>query len=256
MSGSEPITVDELARRAGTTTRNVRNYQTLGLLPPPTMAGRVGHYDEGHLARLRLIARLQDQGFSLSAIAALLQAWEDGRGLADVLGFERVLTEPWSEETAEVVSANELLELFPEAADDPTLAARAVELGLLVPEADAFRLPSPSLVRAGAELVDVGVPLAVTQGEVAALRADMARVAARFVALFERHVWEPFAAAGMPAERLPEVTDALRRLRPLAAIAVKATLAQAMEEAVAASTAMQSRLTQTDLDTVSEGAAR
>jgi DNA-binding transcriptional MerR regulator len=256
VSVSERITVDELARRAGTTTRNVRNYQTLGLLPPPTMAGRVGHYDEGHLARLRIVARLQRQGFSLSAIAALLQAWEDGRGLADVLGFEQVLTEPWNEEAPEVVSAEELLGLFPEAADDPTLTARAVELGLLVPEGDAFRLPSPSLVRAGAELVDVGVPLAVTQDEVAALRADMGRVAARFVALFEHHVWEPFAAAAMPAERLPEVTDALRRLRPLAAIAVKATLAQAMEEAVAASTAMQSGLTQSDPNTVSDGAAR
>ncbi len=268
MSGSEPITVDELARRAGTTTRNVRNYQTLGLLPPPTMAGRVGHYGEGHLARLRVIARLQDRGFSLSAIAALLQAWEDGRGLADVLGFEQVLTEPWSEEPAEVISAEELLRLFPEAAEEPALAARAVELGLVVPEDDAFRLPSPSLVRAGAELVDVGVPLAVTQEEVADLRADMARVAARFVALFEHHVWEPFAAAGMPAERLPEVTDALRRVRPLAAIAVRATLAQAMEEAVAASTALQAGLAQTDgdamkpqdaqpdLDPVSQGAAR
>jgi DNA-binding transcriptional MerR regulator len=262
MPASEPLTVDELARRAGTTTRNVRNYQTLGLLPPPTMAGRVGHYDEGHLARLRVIARLQDQGFSLSAIDALLQAWEDGRGLAEVLGFEQVLTAPWNEEPPEVVSIEELLALFPGAGEDPALAARAVELGLLVPEGDSFRLPSPSLVRAGAELVDVGVPLAATQDEVAALRGDMARVAARFVALFERYVWEPFAAAGMPAERLPDVTDALRRLRPLAAIAVKATLAHAMEEAVAASTALQSGAaqadlyTQADIDPQPEGAAR
>ena len=255
------MTIDELARRAGTTTRNVRNYQTLGLLPAPTMAGRVGHYDDGHLARLRLIARLQEQGFSLSAIGSLLQAWEAGRGLAEVLGFEQVLTAPWSEEAPEVVSADELLELFPEAGKDPSLAARAVELGLLVPEGEAFRLPSPSLVRAGAELVDVGVPLAATQDEVAALRDDMARVAARFVALFERYVWEPFVAAGMPAERLPEVTDALRRLRPLAGIAVKATLAQAMEQAVAASTALQSGHSEPDgaypeLDAISEGAVR
>lgn len=268
MSRAEPITVDELARLAGTTTRNVRNYQTLGLLPPPTMAGRVGHYDEGHLARLRIIARLQDQGFSLSAIAALLRAWEDGRALAEVLGFEQALTAPWSEEPPEVVSAEELLELFPEAAGDPVVAARAVELGLVVPEAGSFRLPSPSLVRAGAELVDVGVPLAATQEEVAALRGDMARVAARFVALFESHVWEPFAADGMPAERLAQVTDALRRLRPLAAIAVTSTLAHAMEEAVAASTALQAGPAQPDIDAkpgldlrpepeaVSEGAAR
>jgi hypothetical protein len=58
------------------------------------------------------------------------------------------------------------------------------------------------------------------------------------VALFERYVWGPFVEAGMPAERLPEITDALRRLRPLAAVAVRATLAQAMEQATATSTAV------------------
>jgi hypothetical protein len=94
-------------------------------------------------------------------------------------------------------------------------------------------------LQVGAELVAVGVPLSVTQDEVAALRDEMARVAGRFVGLFERYVWAPFAEAGMPAERLGDVTDALRRLRPLAAIAVRATLAQAMEEATTSSTASQ-----------------
>jgi DNA-binding transcriptional MerR regulator len=230
--------VDELARRAGTTSRNVRNYQTIGLLPPPRVVGRVGWYDEGHLGRLRLIASLQEQGFSLAGIAELLRAWEQGRSLADVLGFERALTEPWSDEEPELMTAQQLLELFPDAARDLSLAARAVELGLIVPEGDAFRVPSPSLVRAGAELVAVGVPLAVTHDVVATLRQDMARIASRFVALFERYVWGPFVEAGMPAERLPEITDALRRLRPLAAVAVRATLAQAMEQATATSTAV------------------
>jgi len=80
------------------------------------------------------------------------------------------------------------------------------------------------------------------------------------VALFERYVWEPFAAAGMPAERLPEVTDALQRLRPLAAIAVKSALARAMEEAVASSTALQAAPVdpdaRPDLEPASKGAAR
>ena len=246
------VTIDELAGRAGCTTRNVRNYQTLGLLPPPTVVGRVGHYDEGHLARLRLIARLQDRGFSLGGIGELLRAWEEGRGLSDVLGFEQALTAPWSEEPSERLSALELLDLFPGAAEDPALAARAMELGLIVPEGDGFRVPSPSLLRAGAELVDVGVPLAVTQDVVADLRADMAVIADRFVALFERYVWAPFVEAGMPGDQLPVVTDALRRMRPLAAVAVKAVLAQAMEQAVAASTALQAAAAETS--TLTEGA--
>ena len=148
-------TIDELARQAGTTSRNIRNYQTLGLLPPPALAGRVGRYDEGHLARLRLVARLQEQGFSLSGIAELLRAWEQGRTLSHLLGFEQALTAPWSDEEPEVVSPLELLQMFPEAAEDPSLGVRAAQLGLIVPEEDGFRLPSPSLVRAGAELTAV-----------------------------------------------------------------------------------------------------
>ncbi len=233
----EGMTVDELARRAGTTTRNVRNYQTQGLLPPPTLVGRVGYYDDGHLGRLRLIAQLQDQGFSLAGIAELLRAWEAGRSLGDLLGFEQVLTAPWTDEEPGFMSLAELAEMFPQAADDPSLAIRAIELGLIVPQEDGFLIPSPSLLRAGAELAAVGVPLADTQDALAALKDDMARIAARFVGMFERYVWKPYVEAGMPAERLPEVTDALRRMRPLAAVSVQATLARAMERATAASTA-------------------
>lgn len=233
------MTIDELSRRSGATARNIRSYQTAGLLPPPRVEGRVGHYDEGHLGRLRLIGQLQARGYSLAGIGELLAAWEQGKSLADVLGFEDALTAPWSEEEPEVWTAEQLLELFPQALDDPALAIRSIELGLIVPEEDAFRVPSPSLLRAGAQLAELGVPVAVTQDELAALHSDMGRVAARLVAIFERYVWEPYVAAGMPAERLAEITDALRRMRPLAAISVHATLAQAMEQATAASTAIQ-----------------
>src|SRR5438309_572599 len=44
--------IDELAREAGTTVRNVRAYQDRGLLPPPRRSGRVGLYtDARQLAR-------------------------------------------------------------------------------------------------------------------------------------------------------------------------------------------------------------
>lgn len=233
----DELTIDQLASRSGTTTRNIRSYQTQGILPPPSLVGRTGYYDQGHLARLRLVARLQKQGFSLAGIAELLRAWEEGHDLADVLGFERALTEPWSDEEPETTTLAALFRRFPDTAVDPALALRAIELGLVEVEGEEIRIPSPRLLHAGEELVAVGVPLGVTQDEVAALRADMARVAARFVSLFERYVWEPYESAGMPHDRLDDVTNALRRIRPLAAVAVNATLAQAMEEATATSTA-------------------
>jgi hypothetical protein len=134
------------------------------------------------------------------------------------------------------------LELFPQAAQDVSLGLRAVELGLIQPEGERFRVPSPTMLRAGVELVAAGIPLAATQDEFAALRADMERIAARFVELFERYVWQPFVAAGMSSEQLPRVTEALERMRPLAATSVHAMLAQAMEHQSAASTAAQVKL--------------
>lgn len=249
------MTIDELARQSGCTTRNVRNYQTMGLLPPPTLVGRVGHYDQAHLDRLRLIAHLQSQGFSLAATRRLLQACEAGLSLTDLLGFEEALAAPWTDEEAEKMTLEQFVEVFPDSVRDPALALRAVELGLVVPEEGGFRVPSPSLLRAGAELVASGVPLAAAQEELAALAADMDRIAARFVELFECHVWEPFVVAGMPAEGLPAVTAALARMRPLAATSVQATLARAMQRRVAESAAAQAqRLSDIGSTTVKEEA--
>ncbi len=235
------MTIDELAREAGVTTRTIRAYQTDGLLPHPRLSGRVGLYDDGHLARLRYIAHLQSQGFSLAAIRALLDAWEDGRSLSDVLGFEEALTAPWTDEAPGAIDTGQLRRLFPEIATDPTLGERAVAAGLLVADGngDGWRVPSPSLLRAGADLVAAGIPLSAVLDEHVLLTSDLARVAQRFVNLFEHHVWEPFVADCMPPERLPEVTDALLRARPTAMKAVVAVLAQAMEAAVAASSARQ-----------------
>jgi DNA-binding transcriptional MerR regulator len=191
---------------------------------------------------LRLIARLQEQGFTLAGIRELVQAWEQGQSLADLLGFEQILTSPWTVEEPEYLTAEELLGMFPQAAHDPSLGLRAIDLGLIQPEGEGFWVPSPTMLRAGAELVAAGIPLAATQDEFAALRADMERVAARFVELFECYVWQPFVDAGMPSEQLPQVTEALRRMRPLAATSIQAMLARAMEHQSAASTAAQMKL--------------
>ena len=81
------MTVDELARAAGITTRQVRALQTRGLLPHPELVGRTGYYDQGHLERVRAVAALQAEGFSLAAVATLLRAWEQDMTLAQVLGL-------------------------------------------------------------------------------------------------------------------------------------------------------------------------
>ena len=47
---STRFTIDELARAAATKVSTIRLYQQRGLLPPPVIEGRVGVYDDTHLA--------------------------------------------------------------------------------------------------------------------------------------------------------------------------------------------------------------
>ena len=84
-----------------------------------------------------------------------------------------------------------------------------------------------------------GIPLAAALDEHTLLAADLRRIARRMVRMFEAEVWEPYVAAGLPADRLPAVTGALQEVRATTASAVLTVLARAMEDAVAASTAKQ-----------------
>jgi len=79
--------IDEAAQAVGLSSRNLRAYQSLGLVEAPRLEGRVGRYDGGHLARLRAVRRLQEQGFSLAGIRVLLDAYDRGDTLAGVLGL-------------------------------------------------------------------------------------------------------------------------------------------------------------------------
>lgn len=70
-------TLAELCDAAGVTVRTVRYYISQGLLRSPTGAGTVARYDDGHLARLRLIRRLQRDHLPLAEIRRRLAALSD-----------------------------------------------------------------------------------------------------------------------------------------------------------------------------------
>ena len=92
-----PVTeyrIDDLAREAGVSVRNVRVYQDRGLLPPPRKVGRTGWYDESHLARLQMISRMLDRGYTFVTISELLTAAQYGLRVEDVLGTEDPDGEP------------------------------------------------------------------------------------------------------------------------------------------------------------------
>ncbi|HEY4378322.1 MAG TPA: MerR family transcriptional regulator [Acidimicrobiales bacterium] len=223
------LTIDELARQAQVTSRNVRAYQERGLLPGPRKVGRTGYYDETHVARLRGITSLLGRGYSLAAIGELLTTWERGEDVAQLLGLEEAVGRPWSEEPTVRLSADELAARFP---PDLVLLERALALGLLEVDGDSFLVPSMQLLEAGAQLIGAGIPPAEVIEQAAALMADAERIAERFVNLFLDHVWNPFVEQGMDPVELPRIIEQIDRLRPLANQAILPVLAQAMERQV------------------------
>lgn len=204
------------------------------MLPPPRLVGRVGYYGEGHVARLRHIAELLERGFSLASIRQLFDAWERGYGLADVLGFEEALAAPWENEPSTFLGADELADMF---GADMRALAHAVRMGVLVPERDRFRVPSPRLLAAARQMVEVGYPIGALLDEAELLTTDLDEVAERWVALFRTHVWDPHVERGMPPEELQTMTEFLQRMRPLLGEIVAPLLAQAIERKVSKLTA-------------------
>ena len=224
------LTIDELARAAGMTVRNVRAHQTRGLLPPPELEGRTGFYGDEHLARLRLIKDLQAAGFNLASIKALLDAAPSGTA-EELLAFERALMAPWGDERPAVVDADELAEAFGHPPAE--IMERAVRLGLFVPLDDGtVEIPMPTLVRAGRELRELGVTYEQMLDTVQALMQHVRAIAGAFVAQFLAGVWRPFEDRGRPAEELPSVRRALERLRPLATEALSSAFQGTMRAAV------------------------
>lgn len=78
----DPYSLSDLARLADVTPRTVRYYIAQGLLPSPEAAGSATRYGEGHLARLRLIKRLQRDHLPLAEIRTRLGRMGDDEVLA------------------------------------------------------------------------------------------------------------------------------------------------------------------------------
>lgn len=220
--------IDELARLAETTVRNVRVYQDRGLLAPPRREGRVGFYSEAHLVRLRMIGHLLKRGYTFANIAELVEAWERGGDLNDVLGFESVMGDPWTDEVPSHLDIAGLQELYGDEVT-PQNTARALGLGLLEEDGQRFRVPSPRLLHAGAELVSAGMSLALVLDIAERLQRQVDTLSADLVGSVADHILATHAPGGMiTGSDVPAAAELVRRLRPLAQETVDAMLAKSM----------------------------
>lgn len=191
MAGDVEYTIDELAREAGTTVRSLRVYAERGILPPPQVKGRTGFYGPDHLNRVQTISRLLDRGIKLNGIRELLEAWDRGDDLGDILGVaEPGVTQSTAPSAVDTIAATELEQRYREV---PNGLARVVSAGLYEPvDAATYRIADPQLIRSFDQLAGAGIPVDALLGELERLRADCDRIARRFVDLFHRTAWEPY----------------------------------------------------------------
>lgn len=224
------FSIDELARAGNSTVRNVRAYQDRGLLPPPERRGRKGVYTQAHLARLRLIGRLLERGYTLANIAELIAAWEQGRDLRHVMGLEAQLTRPWSDEAPGTVSLIDLVKAFG-TNYKPADLARALELGIIERDGLRFRVPSPKMLAVGSEIVRMGIPMRGLLDIVGGLRRNVERVADELIEVAVKSI-DLYDGELPPAEDVPRLAAMIGRLRPLADQAIESEVSRAMERAL------------------------
>ena len=220
------LTIDELAQSVEMSVRNLREWRTLGLLPPAEIRGRVGYYAPGVVTRIEWIKQLHAQGFTLELIRRMLDA-SDGFG-EDVMQLASALRAPFREGDAPAIDIAEWTERW--GAVTPGDMRRATELGVIRERADGqFEFTSARAARVAEALHGLGLSLDEVLEATAKIRAHTDGVAELFEGLWMRHIWEPFLEAGMPEAGLPQLQETLAEVQPLALDAVIALFTVAME---------------------------
>ena len=73
------ITIQQLAKAAGTTSRTLRHYDSIGLVAPSRIGSNgYRYYDDRSLVRLQRVLLLRELGLGLDAIASVLAAQDAG----------------------------------------------------------------------------------------------------------------------------------------------------------------------------------
>jgi DNA-binding transcriptional MerR regulator len=220
--------IDDLARAAGTTVRNVRAYQERGLLHAPHRVGRIAVFDEGHLARLKLVTSMLERGYTTANIVEMLAAWENGDDLGDVLGLER-LVRPWAADEPKTMTLREARELAgTQAALDRLVAAKLVVLrdGKAVAQ-------RPRLLKAFAEARGYGGPMDTSLALHEQLAPMLDEIAGMLVNAGAKQVaTELPSPAQLSESEIHDLVTMLLRFRTLAMDSLVTTLEHAIDQRI------------------------
>jgi DNA-binding transcriptional MerR regulator len=216
--------VDELAERTGMTVRNIRAHQSRRLLHPPVRSGRRSVYDDSHVERLQLIHRLQDAGFTLAAIRALVHAGSEASEVALAWRAEAVAMRflpgdgiPAGKLAIEKEGMDALLA-------QPGAFEKLESYGLVRrTPGGGWQGTHPVLVSAGRRARESGLVSPEVTGIQLMIAEHTARIAEDLVRAFEDHVTRSTDETPDAAAMIEHFRDAYGVLSPLVTAIVTAT---------------------------------
>lgn len=222
--------IDDLARLASTTTRNIRVYRDRGLLPPPLRVGRIALFNDTHLTRLRLITSMLDRGYNIAHVREMLSAWEEGKNLGDVLGLETAIVGTWTTEKPETMALADAQRLV----DDADAFERLVALQVIRIDGTQATVTRPKLIEAFNEIRGYGVEFDKLIDLHEQIVPEIDKISEMLVRAGAEHVLDRIK----PGEPLPadaeiaELITMLVRFRTQAVATVTATLASSIESSI------------------------
>ncbi|MGB3475546.1 MAG: MerR family transcriptional regulator [Mycobacterium sp.] len=231
--------IDDLARQAGTTTRNVRVYQESGLLPRPQRRGRVAIYTDRHLKQLQAIIRLLGEGFTVKHILKFLTGLQRGEALVEVLDLAdlgELVTAPWSRPLSQTMTREQLEERLGRL--DAPLLRRLTASGVIEPtDADnVYRVADTNQIDDLATLISRGMPLATMLKTVTAVDKKLDGAAGLLTRSGHDEVVRQRGRGWLPAsdEELAWAADLVDAMRRVARRSAHASLDRAFDAAVRA----------------------
>jgi DNA-binding transcriptional MerR regulator len=222
--------IDDLARLAGTTTRNIRVYRDRGLLPPPLRVGRIALFNDTHLTRLRLITSMLDRGYNIAHVREMLSAWEEGKDLGDVLGLETAIVGTWTTEKSATMPLAEAQRFI----NDARAFDRLVQLQVIRVDGPQATITRPKLIEAFNEIRGYGMSM----DKLIDLHEQIVPLIDQISEMLVRAGAEHVADRIKPREALPadteiaELITMLIRFRTHAVSSVTATLASSIESTI------------------------
>ena len=204
------MTIDELARRVDMTARNIREWQTMGVLPPPERRGRIGIYSADHMTRIERIKSLRAEGFPLDVIRRMLD--RSAESAPDVRRLASEVFDPANLTTSMELKRADLADRLGGDAERLLSACGLIE----VLDEDLVVITDRSTFDYVEKLVAMGLPLDKVAETLTQMADHHVASVQALVGLYREEIWEPFVQSGLPTEQWHTIADKTSQLRPLA----------------------------------------